>query len=153
MGPRAARPDDSHLAMATGTLAALRQKAPDAFAGIVVSPDGSVDLLVTAVTPAIVRAIDDAQRASGDAVMVRLVEGMKHSHAHLERLRDEITARHAELESRGAAIVEWGVDERQNKVRVGVKGLTPQIGELVAREFSADGVYVFEASEFRPTRT
>jgi hypothetical protein len=129
------------------TLHRLRQEDPDSFAGIVISPDNTIELLVTASTPATVRAIDDARSS---AVRVRVVEGMKHSHADLESLRDEVLRRHADLKSRGVHITEFGVDERANKVRIGVKDLTPDSAELLAREFGADKIDIVQGREWAP---
>jgi hypothetical protein len=129
------------------TLLRLRQADPDSFAGLVQSADGSLELLVTTSTAATAKAIDDA-RASSGAVPVRVVEGMTFSHAVLEHVRDEILARHAELRSRGINITEFGVDERANRVRVGIKGLTPQMADLVALEFGADMLNIVEGGEW-----
>jgi hypothetical protein len=129
------------------TLLRLRQADPDSFAGLVQSADGSLELLVTTSTAATAKAIDDA-RASSGAVPVRVVEGMTFSHAVLEHIRDEILARHAELRSRGINITEFGVDERANRVRVGIKGLTPQMADLVALEFGADMLNIVEGGEW-----
>jgi hypothetical protein len=104
--------------------------------------------MVTRSTAATVKAIDDARRLSGDAVPVRVVEGLRFSHAILEHLRDEILARHAQLRSRGINITEFGVDERANRVRVGIKGLTPQMADLVALEFGADMINIVEGGEW-----
>jgi len=148
MGPRTAPPDNSPRAVTVRTLLRLREEDPDSFAGLVQGPDGSLELLVTRSTAATAKAIDDARALSGDAVRVRVVEGLKFSHAVLERLRDEILARHAELRSRGVNITEFGVDERTNRVRVGVKGLTPRLAELVALEFGADMLNIVEGGEW-----
>jgi hypothetical protein len=154
MDPRAAPPDDSPRAMMLRPLYRLRQEDPDSFAGIVISPDGTIDLLVTASTPATVRAVDDARSLGRDAVRVRVVEGMKYSHADLESLRDEVLRRNADLKSRGANITEFGVDERANKVRIGVKDLTPESAELLEREFGAEQLDIVEGGEWDPlTRT
>jgi hypothetical protein len=148
MHPRAAPPDNSPRAVMVRTLLRLREEDPDSFAGLVTSPDGSIELLVTRPTPATAKAIDDARALSGDAIPVRVVEGLRFSHAALEGLRDEILARHAELRSRGINITEFGVDERANRVRVGIKGLTPQMSEVVALEFGADMVNIVEGGEW-----
>lgn len=130
------------------TLLRLRQEDPDSFAGLVQSADGSLEIMVTSSTAATVKAIDDARRLSGDALPVRVVEGLRFSHAVLEHLRDEILARHTQLRSRGINITEFGVDERANRVRVGIKGLTPQMADLVALEFGADMINIVEGGEW-----
>jgi hypothetical protein len=150
MDPRPAPPDDSPQAVMLRTLHRLRQEDPDSFAGIVIGPDNTIELLVTASTPAIVRAIDDARSSGRDAVRVRVVEGMKYSHADLENLRDEVLRRHADLKSRGVNITEFGVDERANRVRIGVKDLTPDSAELLAREFGADKIDIVQGGEWAP---
>jgi hypothetical protein len=148
MHPRAASPDNSPRAVTVRTLLRLRQEDPDSFAGLGQSADGSLELLVTRSTAATTKAIDDARRLSGDQVPVRVVEGLRFSRAALEHLRDQILARHAELRSRGINITEFGVDEHANRVRVGIKGLTPQMADLVALEFGADMLNIVEGGEW-----
>ena len=148
MGPRAALPDNSPRAVMARTLLRLREEDPDSFAGLVQSADGSLELLVTTSTAATAKAIRDARTLSGDAIPVRVVEGLRFSHAVLEQLRDEILARQAELRSRGINITEFGVDDRANRVRVGIKGLTPQMAKLVALEFGADMLNIIEGGEW-----
>jgi hypothetical protein len=148
MEPRAAEPEDSPRANVLRILSRLRQDDPDSFAGIIVDSDDSIELLVTASTPATVRAIDDARRSSRDTVRVRVVEVLKHSLADLERVRDAITMRHAELKARGVYVTEWGASARTNKVRIGVKDLTPASAELLARKFGAEMVDIVEGGEW-----
>jgi hypothetical protein len=153
MDPRTAPPDDAPRARMLRILYRLRQEDPDSFAGVVLSSDNSIELLVTASTPATMRAIDDARESGQDSIPLRVIEGMKHSHADLEHLQDDVLKRCADLLSRGVHITEFGVDERANKVRVGVKGLTSERAEIVMREFGVERVYIVEGGEWAPTRS
>jgi hypothetical protein len=148
MQPRAAEPEDSPRANVLRILSRLRQEAPDSFAGIIVAPDDSIELLMTVSTPATLRAIDEARKSSRDAVRVRVIEGLKHSLADLERVRDAITMRHAELKASGVNVTEWGASARTNRVRIGVKDLTSESADYLARAFGADKVEIVEGGEW-----
>jgi hypothetical protein len=89
------------------TLNRLRQEDANSFAGILVRPDGSIELHLTEATPASVRAVDDARAIGRDAVSVRVVEGLRNSLAVLERAHDVkgLTPESAELLAR-----EFGAD-------------------------------------------
>jgi hypothetical protein len=48
-------------------------------------------------------------------------------------------------------LVQFGVHVPANRVRLGVERLTPEITELLMREFGRDQVQVFEGQRFQPT--
>jgi hypothetical protein len=76
---------------------------------------------------------------------------MKNSIASLESVFARVKERYQELNGRGVTLVQFGVHVPANRVRLGVERLTPEITELLMREFGRDQVQVFEGQRFRPT--
>ena len=126
----------------------LRREEPESFAGTLMRPDGSLELRVTRFTPAVARAVETAKRSSCGAIAVNVVEGLRYSLAELEVKRDEILRRADDLAARGVRITGFGVDIRANRVRVEVKALDPQKAVVIADEFGADKVELFNGGEW-----
>jgi hypothetical protein len=126
----------------------LRDAEPDVFAGTLMHPDESLELRVTRLTPAVVRAVERATRSTGGAVGIDVVDGFRYSMLALELKRDEIHARVDDLASRGVRVTTLGVDVRANEVQVGVKDLNEQKASLLAAEFGTDKIDIFDGGEW-----
>lgn len=80
-----------------------------------------------------------------------MISGYKNSLASLEHIRDEITSRHDELLARGINVTVWGADIRDNKVKIGVKDLTPGAKIFLVHAFGPSHVEVVEDTGVVPT--
>jgi hypothetical protein len=150
--PKPAPPDDSPFPSLAGALdARLRVEAPGTFAGIVRGPDGAVEVYATVSDPALVAIVEEIHASSGRRIGVRVVAGMKNSLASLENLFARVRVEAEELRDRGIPLVSYGVHIPANRVRLGVEGLTPELDELLRREFGPDQVEVREGQRFQPT--
>jgi hypothetical protein len=150
--PKPARPDDSPFAsLATALDERLRAEAPSAFAGIVRGPDGAVEVYATVSDPALIAIVEELHASTSREIPVRVVAGMKNSLASLESLFARIKGRAQELHDSGVPLVEFGVHIPANRIRLGVEGLTPEIADLLLREFGSDQVEVFAGGRYRPT--
>jgi len=79
---------------------------------------------------------------------VRIVTGQRNSLVTLEQLRDQITASREAIAALGITVVEWGVNLRMNKVRVGVLDPTPEAVTLLKQRFGADLIEVVQGHPF-----
>jgi hypothetical protein len=129
----------------------LRAEAPSTFAGIVRGPDGAVEVYATVFDHAMTAIVEEVHALTGRRVPVRVVAGMKNDLASLESVFGRVRARAADLQGHGVPLVQFGVHIPANRVRLGVEGLTPEIAELLRREFGPDQIEVFEGQRFRPT--
>lgn len=125
--PRPAPPDPSSLLL--GALAdELRRSCARTFAGFAYASDGTLE--VFSVGDETLDAVV-SRFGSQTGVRLRVVNGMRNSVRDLEAVRDELRQRMLAGEASGMRILELGLDERSNCVRVGLAMLTPEaISEL-----------------------
>jgi hypothetical protein len=131
--------------------ARLRVEAPTRFAGTARSSDGGINVYVTAADASVNAVVEALQTAVGGSINVYVVSGLKYSLATLESLRDELLAQHQTLAARGIRLVEFGIDVRSNKVRVGVNRLDASKTAYLNAHFGRDRIEVFEGGEWEPT--
>ena len=141
----------SYHALLTALIARLRVEAPRWFAGTARSSDGGIDVYVTMAHPSVHAIVEELQTAVGGTVRVHVISGQKHTLATLEHLRDELLAQHRMLAARGINLVEFGVNEQSNKVRIGVKRLDVSTIAYLNAHFGEDRIDVFEGGEWYPT--
>lgn len=143
--------DDPVSALIEALLSALAADAADSFAGLRIAGDGAVELLATGDGEE-VRRTAGRVRASLPVVPalppIRVLAGRANSLRALERVRDAVGVGHAIWGARGVRIVEWGVDEAANRVRIGVEGRMAEAEGALLREFGADRAYVFEGGRW-----
>jgi len=124
---------------------------PATFAGVGRGSDGALEVYATVSDPALIAIVEQIHASTGRRVPVRVVPGMKNSVASLESVFARVKERYQELHDRGVTLVQFGVHVPANRVRLGVERLTPEITELLMREFGRDQVQVFEGQRFQPT--
>lgn len=126
----------------------LSGESSSTFAGTTRASDGGINLYVTAADARLREVVQQLSAQAGGQVSVKIIEGAANSLSTLKQVQGQILARHQELVSRGIRIVEFGVDVTRNRVRVGVKGLTPAAAAYLTAEFASDLIYVFEGGEY-----
>jgi hypothetical protein len=129
----------------------LRAEASKTFAGIVRGSDGAVEVYATVTDPGLTAIVEEVHASTGRRVPVRIVAGMTNTLASLESLFTQIKGRAQDLIDGGVPLVSFGVHIPANRVRLGVEGLTPEIAELLRREFGPDQVEVRADGRYRPT--
>jgi len=149
---RAALPEPSvYHALLNALNARLRAEAPIWFAGTAQSVDGGITIYVTAAHASVNAIVQALQTAVGGTINVHVISGLKYNLATLESLRDELLAQHQTLAARDISLVEFGVDVRSNKVRVGVTRLDASKIAYLNAHFGEDRIDVFEGGEWEPT--
>jgi len=149
---RAASPEPSAYRVLLQALnARLREEAPTSFAGTGPSSDGGINVFVTEGEASVDAVVQALQAFVGGTVKVHLISGLKWSLATLESLRDELLAQRQALAVRGINLVEFGVDVRSNRVRVGVTRLDPSTSAYLKARFGEDRIAIFEGGEWEPT--
>jgi hypothetical protein len=151
---RAAIPDPSPAAVLARTLEArLRSEQQAAFAGLVLGRDGVLEVLTVGSDARVTNLVNEIRLAVAPQAGVRIVAEQQNSLATLEQLRDQITASREAFAALGITIVEWGVDIRVNRVRVGLLDPTPAATALLTQKFGADRISVVKGHPFSATGT
>jgi hypothetical protein len=106
----------------------LRESCAGTFAGLAYASDGTLEVFSVGdeTLDTIVSRV-----AAQAGLRLRVVNGMRNSVRDLEAVRNELRERMLTGETSGMRILELGLDERSNCVRVGLATLTPEaISEL-----------------------
>ena len=110
----------------------LRVSCARAFAGLADASDGTLEVFSSVGDTTLDAVVSRFGTQAG--MRVRVVNGMRNSIRDLETVRDELRERMRAGETSGMRILELGLDERSNCVRVGLATLAPEaISELETR--------------------
>ena len=150
-GIRAAVPDPSPRARLLRALdASLRAEQRDRYAGMALGADGAVE--VFAVGPAqstLVSLVERIHSVTAPEVTVRVIADRQHGLASLEELQRRVTASAQRLRADGIELVEWGIDIRANRLRLGVEDLSSDVIARLEAEFDRTAVRIVRGQRFR----
>lgn len=128
--------------------AELRERCARTFAGLAYAPDGTLEVFSTGDVTLDAVVARFALEAPG--FRMRVVNGLRNSVNDLEEVRDKILERMRAGKMHGIQILELGLNERANCVRVGVASLTPETIGALELEYGAHRVCVVQGSMFTP---
>jgi hypothetical protein len=154
-GPaRAADPDSSPAAVLSRTLEArLRAEAQSLYAGLALGPDGILEVFAVGNDLRFAGLVGQIRQAVAPQLSVRIRGEQANNLKTLEQVRDQITASRDAIGRTGINIVEWGVDIRANKVRVGILELSADAVTRLQNHLGADRIDVVSGSVFRANTT
>ena len=149
-GPRPAPPDERSVLLGAFDKE-LRRKWPRTFAGLAITPDGTLDVLSTG-DPA-VNEFASRFAAEHSDFRLRVVPGMRNSLLDLEAVRDKIHERVGAGQIGQVKVLGYGVDIRSNCVRIGIADLSPEGVRYLQDEFGPDRVCVEKGSLWSPSES
>lgn len=124
----------------------LRESCARTFAGVAYAADGTLDVFSTGDETLDAIVLRFASR--NPDFRLRVVDGMRNSVSDLEVIRDDILRRMRAGRMPAVQILELGLDERSNCVRVGVASLTPDTVAALEQEFGRDRLCVVQGGMF-----
>jgi hypothetical protein len=122
----------------------LREGCARSFAGVAYAADGTLEVFSTGDEN--LDAIVSRFASEAPGFRVRVVNGMRNSVSDLEAIRDEILRRMRAGELPDIQILELGLAERSNCVRVGVASLTPEATAALEQVFGRHRLCVVQGS-------
>jgi hypothetical protein len=144
-------PDLQRSQLADALQTVLEERFASKYGGLYLSA-GKLRVRVTADGADAREFVTKEARRRGIADSVEFLTAT-HPMSDLLALRDRVTADHSWLRNQGIQVSEWGPDDLNNAVRVGVVDLTPEKAALLRARYG-DDINVFSASEFhRASRT
>ncbi len=126
----------------------LREECPAAFAGVAWAADGVLEVFSTGDErlAALVAAFAPKARP---LFRMRVVPGATNGLKDLEQLHEQVKAERADIERHGVTVLSWGVDILGNRLRIGVRGISPEKVAYLGARYGRTRIRVVEAQMYR----